>query len=330
MTRAKNFWLLGLLSASCVVNGFTIEDQLPGSGGQAGGGDAGSNAAGTPPSTQAGSSSQAGNGAAGAVTQGGRPGTAGAQGDAGSPVADAGEPSVGQGGGAGGEGGAPAGPLAPCDPSNGKPPLLCDDFESGLFKQLWSPPAGIGVTTATGRSGPTKLVHLDGAQLETKLSDLPITAAGGQVTISFWAKVPTVHAGAPILSLRDRGNPANTIRLTVIQKELGWKSSGSNFSVPELPTTAMFEVGVWTCVSVRFAYSSIVLSYQSQGAATVSTLTIDNVATTGVDANWQNLSADARYAAGPPVFGGAFQGIPGDLDIDDVRVAADTSSVCPF
>lgn len=52
--------------------------------------------------------------------------------------------------------------------------------------------------------------------------------------------------------------------------------------------------------------------------------------TPNVDANWQNLPADSRYAAGFPAFAGIVNGTSNELYLDDVRIAADTSSVCPF
>lgn len=141
MKEAHECEASGERPASCVVNGFTIEDQLPGVGGSAGAGVGGNRADGTP-STDAGTSNQGGDGTSGSLPQGGKAGMAGSPGDAGSSVTDAGEPSIGQGGN--GEGGAPPGATAACDQSSdGQPPLLCDDFESGsLDAQKWSPPPG--------------------------------------------------------------------------------------------------------------------------------------------------------------------------------------------
>lgn len=328
MTRPKNFWWLGLLSASCLVKSFTIEDQLPGSAGSSGAGAAGSGAGGAQ-ATNAGTSNQGGDGASGATSQGGKVGTAGSQGEGGALVADAGEPNVGQGGGA--EGGAPAGAIAPCDQSEGKPPLLCDDFESGVLNaQKWSPPAGLAVTTAQGAHGLSKMVYLDGDALATKLGDFPLPEAGGEVTVSFWVSVRPASNGAPILTFRDRSAVGQTLRLNVILQELGWRSSGNNYSVPQSPTPAMFPLEVWTCVSIHLTARSIALRYQALGSGTVNTLIIDETSTPGVDANWLMLPADNRYVSGSPAFGGIYQGVAANLYLDDVRIAADSSSICPF
>ena len=307
MKRASCFWLCGLLSASCVVNGFTIEDQLPGAGGSTAG-DAGSGVGGTP--SGAGTSSQGGGGASGAAPQGGKAGNAGSQ----------------------GEGGVPASGVAPCDQNaNGLPPLLCDDFESGGFDQTkWSPPAGLGVTTQQGPRGVTKLAYLNGGPLATKLGDFPISEAGGEVTVSFWLKVVSAQGGSPIVSFRDRTAVQGTVRLSLVVGELGWRSTGSNFMVPQSPTGAMLTVDEWTCVSIHLTARTMVLSYQMLGASSVTTLTVDDVSTAGVDANWQTLPVEARYGAGYPEFAGILAGVPTDMYLDDVRITADSSSVCVF
>ena len=191
-------------------------------------------------------------------------------------------------------------------------------------------PPGLAVTTAAGPNGPTKLVYLGAAALETKLNDFPISAMSGEVTVSFWLKVVTASGGSPIVAFRDRSPANSTIRVNVITTELGWRSSGSNFMVPQAPTMAIFSLNVWTCVSIHLTARAMVLSYQSVAAgAVINTLTVDDVSTPNVDANWQML-ADGRFVYGYPSFGGPLAGTLNEMYIDDVRIAADTSSVCPF
>lgn len=74
--------------------------------------------------------------------------------------------------------------------------------------------------------------------------------------MSFWVKVVTQQLGAPIVSFRDRSAVQDTIRLGVVQAELGWRSSGNNYMVPQAPTAAMFAVNAWTCVSIHLTHSA--------------------------------------------------------------------------
>lgn len=324
MKRSLGFWALTLLSASCAVRGFTIADELPGGSGGSGA------AAGSGSQSGSGASqSQGGDGVAGSAAQGGKVGTAGSQSDAGMPTVDGGEPSVGVGGE--GVGGEPSSVTAPCEQVNGQPPLLCDDFESGtLDSTKWEPPPGFGVTGDEGPHGPTKLVHLDGPTLTAKLADLPITAAGDHVTVSFWLKQPVEQPGQPLITFRDRSAAATTLRLSNVQKELGWRHSTSNFFVPQMPTENLFAQNTWTCVSITLKSDSLELRYQTQGFATLSTLIADDEPTAAVDANWHNMSFDNRFVAGYPAFGGIFNGVATDIFVDDVRVAAGSSNVCGF
>jgi hypothetical protein len=329
VTRAHGFWLVGLLSSSCAIGGFSIVDELPGTGGSgssSGGG--GSSAGGTPSGGTSGSISQGGNGTSGSTTEGGRAGTAGSLGDAGS--ADAGGPGQGQAGA--GEGGAPpvVGPSKPCDPtSDGAAPLFCDDFESGYTAVKWLAPAGTMPESGQGPHGPTKLAHLTGGELATTVKEFNL-AAGEELTLSFWVKGGAqTTPGAAIASFRAR-NPATDVRLTQVQKELGWANSDTNFRVPEVATGAMFLPNEWTCVTIRFTDTTMVLSYQAQGAMLVNTLMTDGTATPGVDSSWQNQPQENRLIAGYPAFGGAVNGVPSEIYVDDVRIAKDKSSVCGF
>lgn len=329
MRRARAFWLLGLLSCSCAVSGFSIVDELPGAAGGAAGVGGGTSSVGGVPSGTAGSAAQGGKGGSGAVAQGGQGGTAGTLGDAGS--SDAGEPGQGQAG-AGGEGGAPpvSGALAPCAQSNGVPPMFCDDFESGFDPSKWTPPPGIMPESGQGPHGVTKLVHLTGAQLAANVTDFNL-ATGDELTLSFWLKSVQPMAGAVLASFRDRTAAGSDLRLTLQQNELGWASSSSNFRVPETATGARLPVNEWTCVNIYFTEASMVLTYGAgNGSGVVNTLTVDDTATPGIDANWQMMTRDARFVGGHPVFGGAVNGLGSEIFLDDVRLARDRSSVCAF
>lgn len=326
MRRSQAFWLLAWLSASCAVRGFTIQDELPG-----GDGGSASNAGNAGAQSGSGASqNQGGDGVAGTTPQGGKAGGGGSQGDAGTPAVDGGEPSVGVGGE--GAGGAPSTTTEPCDQSDGQPPLLCDDFESGnVSSDKWTPPAGVPIVVGDeGPHGPTKLAHLNSQALESKLGDLPITAVGDHVTVSFWLKQPVEQLGQPLITFRDRSAAATTLRLSGVAKELGWRHATSNFYVPQTPTSNQFAQNTWTCVSITLRFDSIELRYQAKGSASIATLVADSEPTAGVDANWQNLPADNRFAHGYPAFGGIFNGVATDIFIDDVRVARGASNVCGF
>jgi hypothetical protein len=330
MKRSQGFWVLAWLSASCAVRGFTIQDELPGASGGSGGsgGGGGSTVAGSQSGDGA-TQSQGGDGAAGITAQGGKAGGAGSQNEAGSPTVDGGEPSLG---GADGAGGAPPERIAPCQVEpNGQPPLLCDDFESGaLATSKWSPGPGVGITIDEGPHGATQLVHLNGAALETTLADLPITEAAGPVTVSFWVKSMTDLVGQAVVSFRDRSAQAAALRVSGIQKELGWRNSGTNVFVPQAPTNDQFIMGTWTCVSITLATTSLELRYQAQGFATVATLIADDEPTPNVDVNWNQLPADNRFVSGYPSFAGIVDGVAANLLLDDVRIVQGTSNVCGF
>jgi hypothetical protein len=325
--RARGFWLLALLSSSCAVGGFSLVDELPGAGGDASGGQAGGG--GDVVSGGAGSAGKAGSSTAGATVEGGKGGSGGSIGNAG--AADAGQPSVEQGGA--GEGGAPvtSGPPAACDPYEGKLPLLCDDFESGsLAVTKWSAPPGVGPEMGQGPHGATKLVHLNGPTLPTTITNFNL-AAGEEVTLSFWLKVVNQVPNGIVVRFRDRSAAMPEISLIEYQNELGWMSSTSNFRVPEMPTLAVLPLKEWTCVSLHVNPARMILTYQAQGAANFNTLTVDNTATPGIDANWQNMPVDSRFVGGYPAFAGALNGAAAsDIYIDDVRIAKDKSSVCAF
>ena len=329
MNRARGFWFLALLSSSCAVGGFSIVDELPGAGAGGGGDASGGQPGGGLVSGGAGSTSKAGSSVAGSTVEGGSGGSGGSPGNAG--AADAGQPSVEQGGA--GEGGAPVmnGPLAPCDPYEGKPPLLCDDFESGtLAVTKWSPPAGIGPETGQGPRGATKLMHLNGPSLPTTITDFNL-GVGEELTLSFWLKVQNQVPNGIVVRFRDRSAAMPAISLIEYQNELGWMSSTSNVRVPEVPTLALLPVKEWVCVSLHVNPARMILTYQTQGTANFNTLTIDNTATTGIDAKWQSLPVESRFVGGYPTFAGPLNGAAqADVYIDDVRIAKDKSSICVF
>jgi hypothetical protein len=329
MRRSRAFWLLACLCASCAVRGFTIQDELPD-----GSGSSGASSVGGSQSGSGASQSEGGQGVAGSMAQGGKVGTAGtagtggSQSEAGTPSVDGGQPSVGNGGD--GAGGAPPNTTtAPCDQVNGQPPILCDDFESGGFApEKWTPPAGLGVIAGEGPHGTTQLVHLDTAPLQAKVADLPITDAAGPVTVSFWLKAVMFVAGANVVSFRDRSAAASTLRLSGVEKELGWRSSTSNFFVPQAPTADQLLPGTWTCVSITLRTNSLELRYQAEGFAPSTTLIADSEPTPNVDVNWSNMPADNRFVSGYPAFAGAVNGVPSEIMIDDVRIVQGTSNVC--
>lgn len=321
MRRSRSFWLLSLLSASCAVKGFTIADELPGDNGGSGGSGATGNQSGS-----GASQSQGGDGVAGTMDQGGKVGTAGSQNEAGMPMLDGGEPSVG--GGGDGAGGAPSSGTAPCDPVGDTPPLLCDDFESGtLMASSWMPGPGMEVIGDEGPHGATKLVRLNGAALGTKLPNLPISEAS-PITVSFWLKAMKDDPGQPIVTFRDASATQSTLFVSNVEKELGFRNASANFFVPQTPSGNVFTPGSWVCVSLTLRPSSLQLRYQTKGSISVSTLVADSEPTPGIDTNWNNLPSDSRSVLGYPAFAGAVNGIGSDILIDDVRIVAGTTNIC--
>jgi hypothetical protein len=327
MLSRHALWLTAGLT-SCAVGGFSIVDELPGTGGVANSSGSAGIASGGVDTTGGMDGNGGSNAPAGGKAQGGQTTQGGSATNGGKAGASqAGEPAVSEAGAAG-EGGAPAIELTkPCDlDSTGMPPLLCDDFESGtLNPQKWDPPAGIAPELMAGPHGMTKLMHL-GPELPTKLQNLNIGSAGSQVTLSFWFNMKSQSGnGLNLITFRTATNPEIFLQTDI--KDLHWVNSSMQ-RAPSVAGGSGLPPGQWFCVSIYLTSVNMNFSYVSALDPTkVVTVVVDEMPTPGVDDIWLNQSPDLRKIVSLVSFG-PNPALPGDLLLDDVRVVRDKSNVC--